>query len=464
MRQWPSERGTCRGAGRSTSNLLRSSRRGYLWLALDLRWTIPRILAAVALVAFALTAGCSREADESAEATGVDPQLAQEIARIKAVDNHAHPVRPTAQGEKPDDEYDALPVDNLEPQSDPVRQRPKARLVVDAGKQLYDGDRSAALKAHAADYATWMLDKMGIETMLANRVAMGPGLPSPRFVWVPFADALMYPLNNQPLIHTSDQKAFFPLEEKLLKRYYAESGVAAKPATLGEYLDKVVRPTLERQRKGGAVAEKFEMAYLRTLDVGNPSRGEAEKVFATGSGDYKALQDYIFRFIAAESGRLGMAIHIHAAHGGGGYFNVAWGNPLLLEPLLDDPSLRKTNFVMIHGGWPFTRVTTPLLTKPNAYVDFSEQTSFNTPHDVAEVLRAWLAYNPEKVMFATDAYPESAELGWEESGLIASNTGREALGRALTGMMRDKEITRERAVELANMVLRENARKLYGLK
>jgi predicted TIM-barrel fold metal-dependent hydrolase len=97
-------------------------------------------------------------------------------------------------------------------------------------------------------------------------------------------------------------------------------------------------------------------------------------------------------------------------------------------------------------------------------VDFSEQTSFNTPHDIAEVLRAWLAYVPEKVLFATDAYAESAELGWEEAGLIAANTAREALGRALTGMLQDKEITRERAVELARMVMRDNARKLYGLK
>jgi predicted TIM-barrel fold metal-dependent hydrolase len=97
-------------------------------------------------------------------------------------------------------------------------------------------------------------------------------------------------------------------------------------------------------------------------------------------------------------------------------------------------------------------------------VDFSEQTAFNTPHDVADVLRAWLAYVPEKVLFATDAYPESPELGWEESGWIAANTGREALGRALTGMMRDGEITRARAMELASMVLRDNARKLYGLK
>ena len=137
---------------------------------------------------------------------------------------------------------------------------------------------------------------------------------------------------------------------------------------------------------------------------------------------------------------------------------------MLLEPLLDDPTLRKTNFVMIHGGWPYTREITPLLTKPNAYLDFSEQTAFNTPHDVAQVLRAWLAYVPEKVLFATDAYPEFDELGWEESGLIAANTGREALGRALTAMMKDGEITRDRAVELARMVLRDNARTLYGLK
>jgi predicted TIM-barrel fold metal-dependent hydrolase len=423
------------------------------------------MLAAGVLVALAATAGCrSRAGDAAANGAAVDPQLAAQIARIRAIDNHAHPVRPTAPGEKPDDEFDALPVDNLEPQSDPFRQRNTSPVVVDAHAQLYRGDRAAALRAHPADYATWMLDKMGIETMLSNRVAMGPGLPSPRFLWVPFADALMYPLNTQPLIHTPDQKAFFALEEKLLKRYYAESGVTGRPGTLTEYLEKVVRATLERHKQGGALAEKFEMAYLRTLDVGDPPRAVAEKVYATGGGDYKALQDYIFRFIATESGRLGMAVHIHAAHGGGGYFNVAWSNPLLLEPLLNDPSLRKTNFVLIHGGWPFTRETTPLLTKPNAYVDFSEQTAFNAPHDIAEVLRAWLAYNPEKVLFATDAYPESEVLGWEESGLIAANTGREALGRALTGMLRDKEITRERAVELATMVLRDNARKLYGLK
>ena len=89
----------------------------------------------------------------------------------------------------------------------------------------------------------------------------------------------------------------------------------------------------------------------------------------------------------------------------------------------------------------------------------------NYPHDTAAAIRAWLEYVPEKVMFATDAYPFAPpDNGWEEAGWIANSTGREALGIALTGMLRDNEITRDRAVVLAHMVLRDNARKLYGLK
>jgi uncharacterized protein len=430
----------------------------------------------------------------------VDPQLAAEIAKIKAVDNHAHPVRPTLEGEAPDHEYDALPVESLEAQSDTIRTRPTAPEVLDAHRNIFHGDKPAAMKKYGRDYAVQVLDQLNIETMLANRVALGPGLPSPRFVWVPFADALMYPLPTDSIVHNSDQKAFFALEENLLKRYYAESGVAARPATLDEYLDKVVRATLERHKNAGAVAEKFEMAYLRTLDIGNPSKADAEKFYARASSDlsqasggssrapgglikgpggsnqasgdssnatadYKALQDYIFRFIAAECGRLGMAVHFHTGAGGGGYFNVSGSNPMLLEPLFNDPTLRKTNFVMLHGGWPFEHQLTALLTKPNVYFDFSAQTFVNYPHAVADAMREWLEYVPEKVMFATDAYPFAPpDAGWEEAGYVANQTGREALGIALTAMLRDNEITRDRAVELARMALRDNARKLYGLK
>lgn len=417
-------------------------------------------MARLILLCAMILAGCAPRSEPP-----VDPQLAQEIASIKAIDNHAHPVRPTAPGEATDTEYDALPVESLEAQADPIRDRPGSPELVEAHREIFKGDKAAAAKQYGQHYAVAVLDQLNIETMLSNRVAVGPGLPSPRFLWVPFADALMYPLPTDSLAVNSDRKAFFALEKKLLDRYYAESGVASKPATLDQYLDKVVRATLERHKNAGAVAEKFEMAYLRPLAIGNPLKAEAEKVYATGAGDYRALQDYIFRFIAAECGRLGMAVHFHTGAGGGGYFDVNGSNPMLLEPLFDDPSLRKTNFVMLHGGWPFTRLETALLTKPNAYLDFSAQTFMNYPHDTAMAIRGWLEYVPEKVMFATDAYPFAPpDNGWEEAGYIANQSGREALGLALTAMMRANEITRERAIELAHMVLRDNARKLYGLK
>jgi predicted TIM-barrel fold metal-dependent hydrolase len=256
----------------------------------------------------------------------------------------------------------------------------------------------------------------------------------------------------------------------LRARYLKDAGLTAPPATLTEYLSRVLTPTLERQKQGGAVAEKFEAAYLRSLAFDKVERADAERIYARFAGksapseaDYKPLQDYLFRYIAAECGRIGMAVHIHTMAGAGSYFEVAGANPLLLESVLNDPALRKTRFVMVHGGWPFTREIAALLDKPNAYLDFSAQSLLLEPAALAGIIREWLEHVPEKVMFGTDAYPYSKEMGWEESGVMAARAGRQALAIALTGMLRDGEISRARASELARMVLRENARGLYGL-
>ena len=68
-----------------------------------------------------------------------------------------------------------------------------------------------------------------------------------------------------------------------------------------------------------------------------------------------------------------------------------------------------------------------------------------------------------RVLFGTDAFDGGKDQSWEAGALIATNSARRALGLALTGMMRDGVITRERAEQLARMVLRENAVALYGL-
>src|SRR5260370_33991947 len=158
---------------------------------------------------------------------------------------------------------------------------------------------------------------MGVEVMLAHRVPLGPGIQPPRFRWVPYADALIFPLDNSALARANpDRKAFFALEDNLRQRYLAEAGLAEMPKTLVEYLARVVTPTLERQHNGGAVAEKFEAAYLRSLAFDKVESATAQQVYAQFRGlgappetSYKALQDYLFRYIASECGRLGMAVY-----------------------------------------------------------------------------------------------------------------------------------------------------------
>ena len=432
------------------------------------------------MIALAL-AGCG-----SAPPALVDAELASEIAKIRAIDNHAHPVRITGAGEQPDRDFDALPVDNMEPQSDLVNWRRDAPGLVDAWHTLYgfsgsdlNGDhlkeaqsgKQKIQKEKGDAYPSWVLDQMGVAVMLANRVTMGSSIQPPRFRWVPYADALILPLDNSKVAaENSDRKSFFALEDIVRKRYLDALGLKAIPPTLAEYLTRVVTPTLDSQHSGGAVAEKYEAAYLRSLDFEKVDRATADRIYAQfaskgapTAAEYKPLQDFLFRYIATECGRLGMAVHIHTMAGAGGYFNVAGANPLLLESVLNDPELRKTKFVMLHGGWPFTREIGALLTKPNAYLDISAQGFVASATSMAGWMREWMEAVPEKVMFATDAYPFLPEMGWEEIGLLNANKGRRALAIALTGMLRDGDVSRARASELARMVLRDNARALYNL-
>jgi hypothetical protein len=440
----------------------------------------PLTLAAVAFV-------CTRVEAQGSPPGEIDPELLRIIAAVPAIDNHAHPVLPPPHTAT-DRGFDALPVDNMEPQTDPLGWRPDSLQLGDAWKALWrfteppplsaDGlkrlgaSRDKVRAQHGEQFDRWVLDQAQIGTMLANRVALGPGVLPPRFRWVPYVDALVFPLDNAGLAAANPDRAqFFALEDKLAAQYLQAVHLKTPPATLEAYLTQVVTPTLERQHAEGAVAEKFEIAYLRGFDFTDPTRADAARVYARwihrprpDPADYKVLQDYLFRFIAVECGRLHMVVHLHTMSGGGGYFSIAGSNPLLLEPLFNAPGLRRTKFVMLHGGWPFVREAGALLQKPNVWLDLSQQSLVFPPRMLAGWLREWLETFPDKVLYATDGYPFSESLGWEEATYLASRNLRQALGMALTGMLRDREITREQATAIARGVLHDNAGTLYGIQ
>ncbi len=101
------------------------------------------------------------------------------------------------------------------------------------------------------------------------------------------------------------------------------------------------------------------------------------------------------------------------------------------------------------------------LQKPNVYLDLSGQDLLFPPPTEAQWLQEWLEFEPEKVLFGTDGYPCSDELSWAESSGLPIAIRAKALGIALTRMVREGEISHPRALEVARLVLRGNAERLY---
>lgn len=410
--------------------------------------------------------------------------LADYIQSIPAIDNHAHVAAPTLAN---DTGYDALPCDALQiapaPPGLPLRFNPaiaatwKALWGVEATSDNEAVIREVVARAAAArqqrglEFDNWVLEQANVATVLANRVSMAPGLEAPHFLWVPYDDALLFPLNNTLAAGDSpDRHAFFVREEAILKDYLRDSGQTKLPATLRDYLQTVVSPTLLRQKQAGAVAIKFEAAYLRALDfkaaAGDVAAGAYAKYAGGGTpgpAEYKAIQDFVFHYLAAEAGRLGMAVHIHTGAGCGDHFDVRGSNPVLLEAALDDPTLAHTHFVLLHGGFPFDRNMAALITKPNVYVDTSVLGLIHSPQEVAAMIRPWLEAAPEKVLFGTDAGPFGPGLNWAETTWLGTHNTRQALALALSGLVKDGVIGDEQARAIARDVLHDNAARIYGL-
>jgi len=332
-------------------------------------------------------------------------------------------------------------------------------------RELLATKRDTLTKA-GNNWPSAVLDTAGVDIALLNTVAPGPGQLNGRFRWVPYADPLLRPFGDGSWLGYSGG-------DLTIDRLLRDVGYSHPPPTLTEYRVNILNATLARWKKSGAVAVKFLCAYARALDFEVVDEAAAAPVYlkaskAPGSlsaAEQKLLEDYLFGAIAAAAGAQQLAVHIHTGNGDGPWFNNGRANPGLLENVLDSKPLRKTSFVLLHGGWPWYQVAQAMSDKPNTWLDFSAQTFYLGTHQLAGVLRDWLSWHPEKVLFGSDAYSDvdSPLSDWEEKEVLMTGKARRALAIALTAMMQNGEISRERAVEYARMVLRENALRLYGL-
>jgi uncharacterized protein len=401
--------------------------------------------------------------------------LLPEIEKIPIFDHHAHP------GFSDDADVDAMtsaPDTNVT-----LRQRDTNPELVAAAKALfgypYDDfspehaewliARKVELKKERGQkYFNDILDKLNVEQSVANRAMMADYLDPKRFVWVFFADSFMWPFNNQnESSRNPDEAVYIPLQEKMLHRWMKQESVSKIPESFKGYL-AFVSKTLEDNQKKGAIAQKFEVSYFRSLKFGDPSHEQAEVIYRRYAGggvpsevEYRTFQDYVFRYLIREGGRLHLPVHVHTAGGIGNYFNVFEGNIFNLENILRDPRYSSTTFVMIHGGYPFERQAIWLASAKNVYMDSSLMDMVMYPGAMKNTLKQWLETFPDKITFGTDAFPYGNVLGSEESYWLGVQTSRTALAAALAEMVSEGEVTEMQALQMAHAYLHDNAVKLY---
>ena len=411
------------------------------------------------------------------DVSAIYQRLLPQIEKIPIVDMHAHP------GYWDDTDVDAMAVTVTD--LDPFRTRdtnPEWAVAANAlfgypysdfspeHKVWLDKKDDELRKEWGKDYWNRILDKVGIEVGVANRVALDYLAGNPRFRWVVFVDPFMFPFNNHDLAINPDRAVYFPIQEKALHRYMAQAGASQLPADLAGY-EALISRVLEQDKQQGAVAIKFEAPYFRSLaNISDPPREKAEAIYrkyysggVPSAEEYLVFQDYIFRYLIAHAGPARLEVHVHSAVGAGNYYYLREGNAMDLENILRDTRYKDTTFVMIHGGYPYDRESIWLAALPNVYLDSSEFVLLVYPEEYSRILKNWFEIYPEKIVFGSDAFPYTREVAVPETYWLAIHTARTASAAALAEMVAEGEISEAKALDIARDYFHDTTAKLFGL-
>jgi len=209
---------------------------------------------------------------------------------------------------------------------------------------------------------------------------------------------------------------------------------------------------------------------FRSLYFSDPPRERAEAIYlkyhsggVPSSEDYRTFQDYVFRVMIDQAGKLNLPVHFHSAVGIGDYFSLRNGNPLNLENVLRDPRYAKTKFVLIHGGYPYTLGNDLADRREKRLHRFFSGGLLRLSLGAQEYSEAmdFALSRAHDVRFRTPSRFNEA-VGAEETFWLAARSARTAVARALAELVAEGAFTEEKAVELARMYLHDNAAHLYG--
>lgn len=362
------------------------------------------------------------------------------VAEIALVDNHAHPVM-----ELPEEGFDRVfPTLFCEGDLRPADARHTVhyRRVLQFLAEHFQGETESELLAARRDvslqaYTAELIDQSGTGAILAD-----DGYPdtSPR-EFRSYTSADVYPILRLE-----------PIVEELLPE---AEGLDALATAFEE--------RVERALTGEYVALKSIAAYRCGLDIAPPE--EAESTVRAEFDDIRTRFDGRIEDRALISYCLHRASEVAADHGAPVQLHTGFGdrdahpqyvNPVYLAEYID--AHPDTPVVVLHAGYPYVQTAGYVAsTFPNSYLDLSLANPF-IQHGVEGMFREALETVPaSKLLYGSDAFTTP------EMYPMAATRARTDLTSVLEDLVADGYYTPEYALDVARMILRENAIELYDL-
>ncbi len=244
------------------------------------------------------------------------------------------------------------------------------------------------------------------------------------------------------------------------KRYGVEVG------DLDDYLDALGK-AFQEGLDAGMVGVKSALAYSRRINFTNTSREEAEGVFnelfAPGDGSYmefgqvKPLQDFMMHRVLDLALEHNLPVQIHTGLLAGNSNEIRNSQPTDLTNLfLEYPGIR---FCIFHSSYPYGGELSVLAKNyPNVYIDMC-WSQIISPYYCERYLHEWLETVPASKIMAF-----GGDYNHVESVYGHSVMAREVVAKVLTEKVEGGYFTEDEAIDIANMLLRENALEIFSLK
>jgi hypothetical protein len=215
-----------------------------------------------------------------------------------------------------------------------------------------------------------------------------------------------------------------------------------------------------------AVAAKSQNAYSRDIDYERVPVEEAEPIFkkrisdrALSARERKRLEDHLFWYSARAATKANLPIKLHT-----GYY--AGQNSMPLSRLIHNPgsatslcrAAPETRFIFMHICYPYyEEILSAAKQYTNAYIDMCWSWIIN-PIAAKDFLKKYLVTAPANkiVTFGGDYIPVEPVLG---HAVIA----RRGIALALSELVEEGWLSLDRAAELADMIMHNNARTIFNL-